>query len=469
MTERMSSNLSRMELDHNRRLFNEVGPFYTSYPTLGLWSSEYDNSTYFRALEDLFNDQGDNVPLALYVHVPFCAKLCWYCICNIKISNNHKIIQEFTNYLTREIDLLSNCFRKLSVRPNFRDVHLGGGTPSHLDDAQFAQMMDGLGKLIDLESLDELTMEIDPRTTSQDNLHYFADKGVTRISFGIQDFDARVQEAINRMQPPEMVAKLLSPDVRARFTGVNFDLLYGLPMQTRETFRRTTELVKEIDPERITLLKYAHVPDVRKHMKLIKEEHLPPVEELPMMFTETVETFLAAGYEWVGIDNFAKKGDKLADAVQNKVLGRDFNGWNTGQARHLLGLGPTSTSAFGCYYYQNLYSNKEYYEALDNDDFSILRGYRLSDDDLLRRDVIFSILCKQEIDFAELGQRHGIDFADYFVGELDAVQERFVEDGLVSVDDGRLNVSVWGRFFSRNICRVFDKFWKDEDYKIIGP
>jgi oxygen-independent coproporphyrinogen III oxidase len=465
----MSSILSRMAQDNNRSQFNESGPYYTSYPTLGLWSNEYDNSTYVQSLEELFREHGDDVPLALYVHVPFCAKLCWYCICNIKISNNRDRIQEFTDYLTREVRALAACFKTLGVKPNFEDIHLGGGTPSHLDNEQFAQLMDSLGEFIDLDSLEELAMEIDPRTTSQENLHYFADKGVTRISFGVQDFDAGVQEAINRVQPVEMVTELLSPDVRDRFTGVNFDLLYGLPRQTRETFRNTVELVKQIGPERITLLKYAHVPDVRKHMKLIKEDDLPPVEDLPLMFTETVEAFLGAGYEWIGIDNFAKKGDKLANAVKSKTLGRDFNGWNTGRSRHLLGLGPTTTSAFGRYYYQSVYSNKEYYEALDGDMFPILRGFQLTDDDLIRRDVMFSILCKQEIVFAELDQKHRIDFTVYFADELEHIINRFTDEGLVEVTGDKITISAWGRFFSRNICRVFDKYWKDKDYKITGP
>ena len=204
-------------------------------------------------------------------------------------------------------------------------------------------------------------------------------------------------------------------------------------------------------------------------MKLIKEEDLPPVDLLPLMFAETVETFVSADYEWIGIDNFAKKGDKLANAVQAKNLGRDFNGWNTGRARHLLGLGPTTTSAFGRYYYQSVYSNKEYYEALDGDKFPILRGFRLSEDDLLRRDVIFSVLCKQEIDFSEIEKKHQIDFSAYFAGELELLSRRFVDEGLVEVGDGKIAVSNWGRFFSRNICRVFDHFWKDKEYEITGP
>ena len=468
--ENMSSTLLRMAEYRNRSKFNESGPYYTSYPTLGLWSNEYDNRTYLKSLEELFREYGEDVPLALYVHIPFCAKLCWYCICNIKISNNRERIQEFTDHLTREVQNLADCFKKLSVKPNFQDIHLGGGTPSHLDNLQFAQFMDKLSEFIDFSSLEELSMEIDPRTTNQDDLHYYADRGVSRISFGIQDFDYRVQESINRVQPPEMVGDLLSPDVRARFNGVNFDLLYGLPMQTRDTFKQTAELVKQLSPERITLLKYAHVPDVRKHMKLIKEDVLPPEDDLPLMFTETVEMFLSADYEWIGIDNFAKKGDKLAVAVESKTLGRDFNGWNTGgTSRHLLGLGPTTTSAFGNYYYQSVYSNEEYYDAINKKEFPILRGFRLSQDDLIRRGVIFSILCKQEINFSEVNANYGINFTEYFSDELDSVQKNFLKEDMVSIHDDSIKVSEWGRFFSRNICRVFDKFWNNKNYKITGP
>jgi len=454
----------------NRGRFNEKGPYYTSYPTLGLWSNEYDNNAYIKSLEELFCEYGENVPLALYVHIPFCAKLCWYCICNIQVSNNRNRIQEFTDYLTREIEHLGDCLNKLSVKPNVEDIHLGGGTPSHLDTAQFAQLMDKLSEFIDLSSLEELSMEIDPRTTNQNDLRYYADMGVTRISFGIQDFDYFVQKSINRVQPPEMVAELLTPDIRARFNGVNFDLLYGLPRQTRDTFRRTAELVNQLSPERITLLKYAHVPEVRKHMKLIKEDALPPDDDLPLMFAETVGTFLENDYEWIGIDNFAKKGDKLADAVERKSLGRDFNGWNTGgSSRHLLGLGPTTTSAFGNYYYQSTYNNNEYYKAIDKIEFPILRGFRLSNDDMIRRDVIFDILCKQEVDMKEFNLNHDIDFSKYFSTELDSLQKHFAPDGMVNLEDNKILISDWGRFFSRNICRVFDKFWNNKDYKITGP
>lgn len=449
--------------------FNESGPYYTSYPTLGLWSNEFGHDRYIKALENFFSEEGEDAPLALYVHIPFCAKLCWYCICNIIISNNRERIQGFLNYLLREIEMLRDFFDRRSIKPNILEVHLGGGTPSHLDNQQFAQLVDKLNELVGVKRLDELAMEIDPRTTNHENLKFFSEKGVTRISFGVQDFDPEVQKVINRVQPPEMVESLLSPEIRESFRGVNFDLLYGLPLQTRETFSNTVKIVKGLSPERVTLLKYAHVPEVRKHMKLIKQPDLPDPNELPIMFTETVEAFLDDGYEWVGIDNFAKKTDRLAKAVQNRTLGRDFNGWNTGRAKHLIGLGPTTTCAFGKYYFQSVYSVEEYYQAIEGNRFPTLRGYELTHDDLVRRDVIFRLLCRQFVQMEEIERKFGIDFYEYFGDEVNTLNNGFVRDGMLDLGEDTIAVTYLGRFFVRNVCKVFDSFLKDRDYKITGP
>lgn len=449
--------------------FNEPGPYYTSYPTLGFWSREFGHEQYVKALEELFETEGENVALALYVHIPFCAKLCWYCICNLVVSNNRERIQGFVDYLLREIDMLRRFFDERAIKPNIEELHLGGGTPSQLDAQQFAQVIDGLESLVEIKDLDELAMEIDPRTTNQENLKFFRQKGVTRISFGVQDFDAGVQKAINRVQPPDMVEALLSPEIRACFTSVNFDLLYGLPLQTRETFRRTVELVKHLAPERITLLKYAHVPDIRKHMKLIKESDLPGEDTLPVMFAESVEALTDDGYEWVGIDNFAKGFDKLAAAVRAGSLGRDFNGWNTGRARHLIGLGPTTTSGFGRHYFQSVYSLEDYSKAIDSGRFPIGRGYRMTDDDLIRRAIIFKLLCVQNVGIDDMEDRYNIDFYQYFGPEVDALNNVFVKDDMVELLDGSIEVTHFGRFFIRNICKVFDGFLKDAPYKITGP
>lgn len=461
---------SNIEKNYQNALsrFNEKGPYYTSYPTLALWSNEFGSIEYTAALRDFLTGEGKDEPIHLYIHIPFCAKLCWYCMCNIKVTNNRAKIQEFVNYLLKEIDLFKAFFEKLGVVPNIKEIQLGGGTPSHLDNAQFESLMNSLSSMVNLKELDEFAMEIDPRTTTQDNLRFYAAHGVQRISFGVQDFDPEVQKAINRIQPPELITSLLTPQIRALFQGVNFDLLYGLPRQTLDTFRNTVELTKEISPDRVTLLKYAHVPELRKHMKLINIGELPADEELPEMFFDTVNSFVDGGYSWVGVDNFAKPTDSLAKANTNGSVFRTFNGFTPGRTRNLFGFGPTTTAAFGRYYAQNVYDHSEYFRAIDEGRFPTLRGYRMSDEDLLRREVIFSLLCNRECHLEETAERYGRKYSDVFSYEIEKLSNGYSDDGLVEIENGKLTVTPPGRFALRNLCYVFDALNRDKEYRIGG-
>lgn len=438
--------------------FNEAGPYYTSYPSLGQWSNDFTHNEYENALKDFLTGKEKDSPLHIYLHIPFCAKLCWYCICNIVISNDRDKIQFFLDYMLREIDLLRGFFERNGLKPNIKEIQFGGGTPSHLDNDQFTQLVDRLNTLVDFKTLDEVTMEIDPRTTTQENLRHFASKGVTRISFGIQDFNPEVQKAINRVQPPEMIDALLTSEIRALFSGVNFDLLYGLPLQTRETIRNTIELVKKFHPDRITLLKYAHVPELRKHMKLIKDDELPPVGELPVMFVDIVQDLLDHGYDWIGLDHFARSADDLAKAAEKKTVWRTFNGFTPGRAHNIIGLGPTTTGAFGRYYNQSVYDFSEYYKAIDAGHFPIFRGYKMSDDDLIRREVIFRLLCDHKVDFTHIGEKYDVNGPEYFRNELERLSSGFSDDGLVKVKNDAVEVTTYGRFLIRNLCKVFDNF-----------
>ena len=449
--------------------FIEPGPYYTSYPSLSAWTYKYNSVTYINALRDFYKENGHDVPIHLYVHIPFCAKLCWYCICNISISNDREKIQNFLNFLLLEIGMLKQFFNENKIKPNIKEIHLGGGTPSHLDDDQFSQLVDAISEMVNISSLDEFAMEIDPRTTNHKSLRHFASKGVKRISFGVQDFDENVQKAINRVQPVKMIEDLLTPEIRKLFTGLNFDLLYGLPLQTRETFENTLVQVEKFSPDRITLLKYAHVPEVRKHMNSIKTEDLPPNDDLPHMFLDSVETILGQGYEWVGIDHFAKKTDDLGLAVKDKTIWRNFNGFTPGRTNHLIGLGPTSTGAFGSYYVQNLFELNDYFNSIKEGSFPAFRGYKMSSDDLIRREIIFSLLCNQEVNINEIEVKYDIDFHETFKDELGQLVNDYVKEGLVGMDSEFLKINSQGRFLSRNICRIFDKFTRDKTYFIPGP
>jgi len=448
--------------------FNEPGPYYSSYPTLSQWTEPLQDAAYREALIEFFKAEPD-APIYFYVHIPFCAKLCWYCICNIQISNNRERIQRFTDVLCKEIDQLKAFLDANRIRMNVREIHLGGGTPSHLDNDQVSQLVARLGTIAEIDKLDEFAMEIDPRTCDKDKLRHYASLGVDRISFGVQDFDTRVQAKINRIQPFELVRDLLSLETRKLFRGVNFDLLYGLPMQTRETLRRTVELTKELAPDRITFIRYAHVPDVRKHMKMINAEELPPVEHMPHMFRESAETLVAAGYDWVGIDNFAKPSDDLAKAARAKANGRNFGGSSPGRADNIVGVGPTSTHVFGRWYFQSVYDAQDYAKAVEEGHFPILRGFKMSPDDLLRREVIFGLQCHQEVDLAKIGARHGVDWKSYFAREIEGLAP-YIADGMVALNDSRIELTTLGRFFVRHVCRLFDAFLADgREYRIHGP
>ena len=410
--------------------FNADGHWYTSYPSLNHWTEDFTELEYRQKLKAFTHT---NKPTHLYIHIPFCKKLCYYCLCNIIISSDREKIQHFLDHLITEIRMLGE------FKPNIREIHFGGGTPSHLDRKQFGQLCDALETICDLKNLDEVAMEVDPRTVNGEDLHYYADRGVTRISFGIQDFDPEVQKAINREQPPSMIEGLLRE--RHRFKGVNFDLLYGLPKQTQATLKETVRLTKWLAPDRITLLKYCHAPEVRRHMKLIEENDLPDPDELPIMFIDTTQNLTESGYEWIGLDHFATKTDSLASGK----LYRTFNGFTPGRTQDMIGVGPTSTGAFTDTYSQSIYDLPGYYKAIEEGKFPVLRGYRMSRDDLMRREVIFSLLCNQEVDLGRYG--------DYFEKEW---KKLYALPELVLVRNKNVKVTKWGRVLLRNICKIFD-------------
>lgn len=436
--------------------FNIPGHYYTSYPSLNHWSEDFGHRQYRESLRDYLDHEKWSKGVHLYLHIPFCAKLCSYCICNIMITNERSKIQNFLDHLLLEIRNLRAFYETEAKTPNIREIHLGGGTPNHLDREQFIQLMDGLATLADFSKLSEFAMEIDPRLLKEGDLQFYASKGVTRISFGVQDFDEKVQQAINRVQPFEMVKSVMGDG--HHFKGVNFDLLYGLPFQTLKTVGKTLDQVAELLPERITLLKYCHVPEVRKHMRLISVDDLPPPEELPVMFVTMAEKLMGMGYKWIGLDHFALAGDSLA---KGKVV-RTFNGFKPGPVIDMLGLGPTATSSFRRIYAQNHYDLNRYYEAVKAREFPIERGYKLTDDDEERRTIIFRLLCEQSLVLKT-------NVANGFWDEKEAIAKLPSEYFSVECNEfyyTRYKVSDYGRVLLRNICRIFDNKDKKEHMRI---
>ena len=448
-------------------LFNKPGPYYSSYPVLGEWKKIQNNINYTNAMKEFF-EENPNRPLHLYLHIPYCAKLCYYCSCRIHISNKRETINSFVMSLLKEINMLNDFFTTNNITPNFKEIHLGGGTPSHLTTDELKLIIDGLKQFVDIDTLKEFSMEIDPRTVNFDDFDYYASFGVDRISFGVQDFDSGVQEKINRVQPFSLIEKILKQEIQKKFKGVNFDLLYGLPGQTLETFRETIRLTKILAPERITLIKYAHIPNLRKHMKMIKDSDLPNDEDLPYMFVESTESLMKGGYSWVGIDHFAKPDDQLAIAKANKTVYRNFGGETPGFTKDIISLGPTSTSSFGNNYFQATYNLPEYKDSIDNTIFPIAKHYKLSEDDIIRRACNFSLQCNQILNIKSINQEYNINFDEYFQKEI----SRLVileKKGFLTYTDDIILVTTLGRYFIRHICQVFDVFLNDDSiYKIHG-
>lgn len=463
----MVNNLNKITKDLIEK-YNVSCPYYTSYPTLSEWSNDFTVQDYIAGLKDLCTS-GEEVPLYFYIHFPFCRKQCYYCICNSIITHDRTKIKHFLKYLLLEIDLLHSFFKKHSFFLNIRRIHIGGGSPSFMDIEEFDILVEKLKSIVSINNLDEFTIEVDTHTTDKKKLKYYHKKGVNRLSIGIQDFDSDVQRVVNRVQPPELIEELLSPEIRRCFKSINFDLLYGLPLQTRKSFGNTIEIVKKLAPDRITLLKYVHAPDRRKHQRLIKDSDLPDNYNKTMIFIETVSNLMQNGYEHIGIDHFAKPTDDLAKGIKDRLLWRNFNGFAPGCTHYIIGIGPTSTHSFINHYGQNVYSMTDYFNLIDNNEFPILRGYKLSKDDLIRRDVINKILCYSSINSLEIEHKYSIDFSKYFRQEIESLKV-LIEDGMLDISGDMITVTSLGRIFIHHICKVFDRYLQsDKVYKITGP
>lgn len=432
--------------------------YYTDYPPLGLWLDKYTQKDYRAALKELALKK-EETPLLLYVHFPYCPRLCTYCQCYHLITQDRQKVKDFLGHLYLEIDLLKKFFQEHGYRPLFKEIHLGGGSPSFMDYAEFDQLIENLKKIVDFSKLAEFTLEIDPRTVDEKKLLYYARQGINRISFGVQDFDPAVQKAVNRIQPPEMVARFLTPEIRKFFRTVNFDIIYGLPRQTRDSFRQTLDTVIKLSPDRIALCILGYRPDVFKHHRLLKKSELPDIYESTLINLQAMQQLVLAGYLRIGLDHFAKPSDDLGVALKNRTLHRSALGYTPGRYVNMLGIGPSSMARINDYYFQNMYSLESYYTCLKNGEFPVMRGYKLNSDELMRRELMYQILCYFMVDFAEMEKKYQINFHTYFKEELESLQE-FLQEGIIELN-GKLIVTELGKFFLRHICRVFDNSGKD--------
>lgn len=441
------------------------GPYYTSYPVLGEWSPNFTEKDFEQGLER-FLQQEDNT-FSLYVHYPFCVELCNFCICNAYETKNPAAIQRALDVVCKDLEFLGSFFEKSGAKPQVREIHLGGGSPSYLDEKGFNMLIDSINSFCDTNKVEDFALEIDPRTVNQEKMKYYKTKGIDRISFGIQDFNPEVQKYVNRVQSTELVASLIIPEIRSLYKSLNFDLMYGLPLQTVESFRETIETTIDLSPDRITLLRYAHIPERKKNMRLIDASKIVDNEEKTDMFIESIETLTNAGYVHIGIDNFAKPTDDLGKAFLNRKVYRNFVGFTPGRVVNMLGVGASTTHVFGDCYAQTIYNLGRYQNAGIGNQFAIESGHRMSRDDLIRRDAIFKIMCDLGLNLNALNDRYDINGKQYFREELESL-ETLADEGIIEMSNGSFQITSQGRFFIRHVCKVFDKYLRNKQYKIHG-
>lgn len=441
---------AEVSLDLLRR-YNVPGPRYTSYPTAPAWKETYGAPDYAAILAE---GAARAAPLSLYVHLPFCEKLCYFCGCTVVITGTrHGPEHPYVETLGREIDWVAD--RAGDGRPVVQ-LHWGGGTPTYLT----PELLEALGRRLlsrfTLAADAELGVEIDPRVTTRAHLEALARLGFNRLSMGVQDFDPRVQEAINRIQPYAETRRLVEDARALGFPSVNMDLIYGLPHQTPESFSSTIDRVLEIGPDRLAVYSYANVPWMKKHQSVL-EPHLPDQATKFGIFLAALERFSDGGYEYIGMDHFARPDDELARARRNRTLHRNFQGYTTKAGTDLIGLGMSAIGSIGRHYVQNRRELPAYASGIAEDGAATFRGSRLTDDDLLRRDVIQNLLCHGVVVKAEIEERFGIDFDETFAGALAALED-CAADGLVELSPDAVRATPLGRVFLRNLAMPFDAY-----------
>ena len=440
---------------------------YTEYPHKSFWSTDMGSEDCHSALLELLTDE-PNVPLLLYVHILYCTKLCWFCNCHIgEITQSQDKRKDYLELLYSEIRLFKKLFDKHSLAPNFTEIHLGGGSPTDLSMNDFSRLVENLSSIVDIKNLSEFSIEIDPRHSSREMLRFYHNQGINRISFGIQDFDPGVQKAINRIQPIELVEKLMGPEISDLFpNGINFDIICGLPHQTTETIKRTMDECVRLSPDRICFNYLHQAPEFSKHQRLMSDgkfgrpDHLPDYYERKKLFTIAMETLIKAGYIRTGYDHFAKPTDAVAKAMAEGKMQWNALGVTAGRYTSIIGVGIQSFSTIGNYYFQNFYDLKKYRESLRQGQFPIFRGHRQNQDDLIRRDVIQTLRSFFSIDFRCIDEKYAINFEEYFDPELVALDD-YVRDGLIEIKDRSIIITEKGHQFANTVCYVFDKYKKN--------
>lgn len=436
------------------RRHDVAGPRYTSYPTADRFVEAHQAPQHRQALAQ----RGVAQPLSVYVHIPFCEQLCYYCACNKIITRHHERARPYLDALTVEMDLVVEALGAASggTAP-VSQLHLGGGSPTFLSDGELGALMEALRRRFRLLPGAELSIEVDPRTVDRARLAHLHRLGFNRLSLGVQDFDAAVQKAVHRVQPFESVAALMGAARELGFASISVDLIYGLPLQTPASFARTIAQVAGLRPDRIAMYAYAHLPQRFKPQRRIVAELLPPAGDKLAMLSGAISALLGEGYSYIGMDHFALPDDPLAVAKRQGLLHRNFQGYSTQPDCDLLGLGVSAISRVGASYAQNAKTLAEYEDALCQRQLPVQRGLAMTRDDLLRRAVIMALMCQGRLEFESIAASYLVDVPTYFQPELERLKQ-LADQGLVALEPAALQVTPLGWYFVRAVAMVFDRY-----------
>ncbi|MFH1700141.1 MAG: oxygen-independent coproporphyrinogen III oxidase [Candidatus Zixiibacteriota bacterium] len=434
--------------------YDRPGPRYTSYPTVPEWSSEFGSNDYMTALD--IASRTDE-PLSMYIHIPFCRQRCHYCGCNTSVTKRLDKPGQYLDIVDKELQMVTD---RLKNRNHLIQMHWGGGTPTYLSEEQLTRLFNSVKSRFVFENDAEIAIEVDPRITTQEQLKLLRNHGFNRISFGVQDFTPIVQNAIGRNQTHEETKKLFNYCRKLGFTGINIDLIYGLPLQTIENFSETIQQVIDMGADRVAVYSYAHLPSIKEHQRKIVENELPQAELKYDLFATAVEKFFGAGYVQVGMDHFARPDDELAKAVDKGTLHRNFMGYTSKLTSDMIGIGMSAIGDIGGCFVQNISELDAYMNTIESGKIAISKGIKLNDDDKIRRWTIISIMCNGVLNFAEFKNRFGVSYSEYFTQEDKDLSE-FISDKLLIRTREGLNVLPGGMIFVRNIAMVFDAYMRN--------
>ncbi len=443
------------------RRYDTFGPRYTSYPTAVQFTTAFNLDDYLGGVKHS-NEDPIPSPLSLYLHIPFCDTICYYCGCSKVITKDKSKAGRYIKLLKKEIELQGARFAK---DREVTQIHWGGGTPTFLSDEEIYEIIACIRENFNVPAANnnvEFGIEVDPRTVDQQRLKNLSTLGFNRISFGVQDFDSHVQKAVNRVQSNEQIKQHINDSRQLHYQSINIDLMYGLPNQSVHSFSKTLDTTIELNPDRIAIYNYAHLPEMFKPQRRINEEDLPSAEEKLSILQLCIDKLQDAGYVYIGMDHFAKASDSLVDAQQEGSLHRNFQGYSTHADCDMIAMGITAISKIGDNYSQNVRTIDEYEVHLEQNEIPIFRGIELEADDILRSEIINQLMCNNNLDIKKLEKKWGINFAKYFKSSMDSLQ-KMADDGLLNIEKTRITITTSGRLLTRSICMLFDRYLQEKN------